>query len=148
MFYYCLRHYQRVYHQLVFNPQQQQKIASKIKSERSKRVKFTLNGSLSRLYDCKFVQSYYRSFSSYYNSKLFIRQITEMLSSHFFIITAVNQGHCHPRIVKALKDQVDKFTLSSRLYFTTVIYMQLYPVELESQCHNCKVCIKEPMSQL
>ena len=108
----------------------------------------TQNSSLSRLYDCKFVQSYYRSFSSYYNSKLFIRQITEMLSSHFFIITAVNQGHCHPRIVKALKDQVDKFTLSSRLYFTTVIYMQLYPVELESQCHNCKVCIKEPMSQL
>jgi len=31
---------------------------------------------------------------------------------------AVNQGHCHPRIVKALKDQVDQFTLSSRYHST------------------------------
>ncbi len=30
--------------------------------------------------------------------------------------SAVNQGHCHPRIVKALKDQSDKVTLTSRAF--------------------------------
>ncbi|XP_046335446.1 ornithine aminotransferase, mitochondrial-like [Haliotis rufescens] len=31
--------------------------------------------------------------------------------------SAVNQGHCHPRIVKALKDQADILTLSSRAFY-------------------------------
>ena len=30
--------------------------------------------------------------------------------------SAVNQGHCHPRIVKALKEQADKVTLTSRAF--------------------------------
>lgn len=30
--------------------------------------------------------------------------------------SAVNQGHCHPRIVKVLKDQADKVTLTSRAF--------------------------------
>ena len=30
--------------------------------------------------------------------------------------SAVNQGHCHPRNVKALKDQADKVTLTSRAF--------------------------------
>ena len=30
--------------------------------------------------------------------------------------SAVNQGHCHPRIVKALKDQAEKVTLTSRAF--------------------------------
>ena len=30
--------------------------------------------------------------------------------------SAVNQGHCHPRIVKAMKEQADKVTLTSRAY--------------------------------
>ncbi len=30
--------------------------------------------------------------------------------------SAVNQGHCHPRIIKALKDQADKLTLTSRAF--------------------------------
>ena len=30
--------------------------------------------------------------------------------------SAVNQGHCHPRIVGALKDQADKVTLTSRAF--------------------------------
>lgn len=34
---------------------------------------------------------------------------------------AVNQGHCHPRIVKALKDQVDQFTLSSRAFYNDAL---------------------------
>lgn len=30
--------------------------------------------------------------------------------------SAVNQGHCHPRIVKAMKDQAEKVTLTSRAF--------------------------------
>ncbi len=30
--------------------------------------------------------------------------------------SAVNQGHCHPRIIAALKDQADKVTLTSRAF--------------------------------
>jgi ornithine--oxo-acid transaminase len=30
--------------------------------------------------------------------------------------SAVNQGHCHPRIIKAMKDQADKVTLTSRAF--------------------------------
>lgn len=30
--------------------------------------------------------------------------------------SAVNQGHCHPRIIKALKDQADDVTLTSRAF--------------------------------
>jgi ornithine--oxo-acid transaminase len=31
--------------------------------------------------------------------------------------SAVNQGHCHPRLVKALKDQADQLTLTSRAFY-------------------------------
>jgi len=31
--------------------------------------------------------------------------------------SAVNQGHCHPRIIKALVDQASKMTLTSRAFF-------------------------------
>src|SRR5699024_8324889 len=30
--------------------------------------------------------------------------------------SAVNQGHCHPKIIAALKDQADKVTLTSRAF--------------------------------
>lgn len=33
--------------------------------------------------------------------------------------SAVNQGHCHPRIIKALTDQARKLTLSSRAFFSS-----------------------------
>ncbi|CAH1783071.1 unnamed protein product [Owenia fusiformis] len=32
--------------------------------------------------------------------------------------SAVNQGHCHPKIIKALKDQADTLTLASRAFYT------------------------------
>lgn len=32
--------------------------------------------------------------------------------------SAVNQGHCHPRIIEALKDQADKLTLVSRAFYS------------------------------
>lgn len=36
----------------------------------------------------------------------------DMLSAY----SAVNQGHCHPRIIQALKDQADRITLTSRAF--------------------------------
>ena len=33
--------------------------------------------------------------------------------------SAVNQGHCHPRIVNALKDQAEKLTLTSRAFYNS-----------------------------
>ena len=35
--------------------------------------------------------------------------------------SAVNQGHCHPRIVGALTDQAQKLTLTSRAFFNNVL---------------------------
>ena len=35
--------------------------------------------------------------------------------------SAVNQGHCHPKIVKALTDQAQKLTLTSRAFYNSVL---------------------------
>ncbi|MEQ8472994.1 MAG: ornithine--oxo-acid transaminase [Marinoscillum sp.] len=35
--------------------------------------------------------------------------------------SAVNQGHCHPKIVQTLKDQADTLTLTSRAFFNDVL---------------------------
>ena len=35
--------------------------------------------------------------------------------------SAVNQGHCHPKIVQALKDQADVLTLTSRAFYNNVL---------------------------
>lgn len=35
--------------------------------------------------------------------------------------SAVNQGHCHPKIIKALKDQADILTLTSRAFYNNVL---------------------------
>lgn len=35
--------------------------------------------------------------------------------------SAVNQGHCHPKIVKALADQAQKLTLTSRAFYNSVL---------------------------
>jgi len=35
--------------------------------------------------------------------------------------SAVNQGHCHPKIVKALADQSQKLTLTSRAFYNSVL---------------------------
>lgn len=35
--------------------------------------------------------------------------------------SAVNQGHCHPRIIQALKDQADTLTLTSRAFYNSVL---------------------------
>jgi len=35
--------------------------------------------------------------------------------------SAVNQGHCHPRIVKALTDQASVLSLTSRAFYNDVL---------------------------
>jgi ornithine--oxo-acid transaminase len=35
--------------------------------------------------------------------------------------SAVNQGHCHPRIVGAMKDQAERLTLTSRAFYTDML---------------------------
>lgn len=35
--------------------------------------------------------------------------------------SAVNQGHCHPKIIKALTDQAQKLTLTSRAFYNDVL---------------------------
>lgn len=35
--------------------------------------------------------------------------------------SAVNQGHCHPKIIQALKDQADKLTLTSRAFHNNIL---------------------------
>ena len=45
------------------------------------------------------------------------RKYYDFLSAY----SAVNQGHCHPRIVKALKEQADTLTLTSRAFHNDVL---------------------------
>lgn len=45
------------------------------------------------------------------------RRYFDFLSSY----SAVNQGHCHPKIVGALKSQCDKLTLTSRAFYNDVL---------------------------
>ncbi|MCL4105723.1 UNVERIFIED_CONTAM: hypothetical protein GTU68_028600 [Idotea baltica] len=35
--------------------------------------------------------------------------------------SAINQGHCHPRIIKALTDQAQKLTLTSRAFYNDIL---------------------------
>ena len=35
--------------------------------------------------------------------------------------SAVNQGHCHPRIIKAMIDQAQKLTLTSRAFYNSLL---------------------------
>lgn len=44
------------------------------------------------------------------------RQYLDFLSAY----SAVNQGHCHPELVKALVDQAGRLTLSSRAFYNDV----------------------------
>lgn len=45
------------------------------------------------------------------------RQYYDFLSAY----SAVNQGHCHPRIVKALTEQAQQLTLTSRAFYNDVL---------------------------
>lgn len=45
------------------------------------------------------------------------RKYFDFLSAY----SAVNQGHCHPKIVDALKSQAEKLTLTSRAFYNDVL---------------------------
>jgi len=45
------------------------------------------------------------------------KQYFDFLSAY----SAVNQGHCHPRIIGALKDQAEKLTLTSRAFYNSAL---------------------------
>lgn len=45
------------------------------------------------------------------------RKYFDFLSAY----SAVNQGHCHPKIVNALKAQSEKLTLTSRAFYNDVL---------------------------
>jgi ornithine--oxo-acid transaminase len=45
------------------------------------------------------------------------RRYFDFLSAY----SAVNQGHCHPRIVQALTEQAQVLTLTSRAFFNNVL---------------------------
>jgi ornithine--oxo-acid transaminase len=45
------------------------------------------------------------------------RRYFDFLSAY----SAVNQGHCHPKIVKAMTDQAKKLTLTSRAFYNAVL---------------------------
>jgi acetylornithine/succinyldiaminopimelate/putrescine aminotransferase len=45
------------------------------------------------------------------------RNIFDFLSAY----SAVNQGHCHPRIVGAMKEQAEKLTLTSRAFYNDAL---------------------------
>lgn len=45
------------------------------------------------------------------------KQYFDFLSAY----SAVNQGHCHPRIIQTLTEQAKKFTLSSRAFYNNVL---------------------------
>ncbi|MEM7162118.1 MAG: ornithine--oxo-acid transaminase [Bacteroidota bacterium] len=45
------------------------------------------------------------------------RKYFDFLSAY----SAVNQGHCHPRIINALKEQAEKLTLTSRAFYNDVL---------------------------
>src|SRR3989344_9366179 len=65
------------------------------------------------------------------------KKYLDMLSAY----SAVNQGHCHPRIVETLKDQADKVTLTSRAFHND----QLGPF-LEKICKLSKMDLALPMN--
>ncbi|WP_040397746.1 aminotransferase class III-fold pyridoxal phosphate-dependent enzyme, partial [Cesiribacter andamanensis] len=45
------------------------------------------------------------------------RRYFDFLSAY----SAVNQGHCHPRIIGALKEQAETLTLTSRAFYNDVL---------------------------
>lgn len=45
------------------------------------------------------------------------RKYYDFLSAY----SAVNQGHCHPKIIDALKDQADILTLTSRAFYSDIL---------------------------
>lgn len=41
----------------------------------------------------------------------------DFLSSY----SAINQGHCHPRLIKTVENQIKRLTLTSRAFYNNVL---------------------------
>ena len=54
--------------------------------------------------------------------------------------SAVNQGHCHPKIIQALVDQSSKLTLTSRAFHNDVLG-QYGELDAENRCKSNFSCI-------
>eukprot|EP00094_Tigriopus_californicus_P010397 TCALIF_10029-PA protein Name:"Similar to Oat Ornithine aminotransferase, mitochondrial (Drosophila melanogaster)" AED:0.36 eAED:0.36 QI:0/0/0/1/1/1/4/0/453 len=61
----------------------------------------------------------YFDFLSAYSGERFCLQICQVLGEQW--VMAVNQGHCHPKILKALHDQSQVLTLTSRAFYNDVL---------------------------
>ena len=48
-------------------------------------------------------------------------QESKISKKNFLLILAVNQGHCHPKIIEALKSQADVLTLTSRAFYNDAL---------------------------
>jgi len=55
--------------------------------------------------------------------------------------SAVNQGHCHPELIKALTEQATRLTLSSRAFYNDV-----FPVWAEKVCRTFGYDMVLPMN--
>ena len=55
------------------------------------------------------------------------KQYFDFLSAY----SAVNQGHCHPKIIKALTDQASTLTLTS-VSLITIAFKRPFPLTLET----------------
>lgn len=44
-----------------------------------------------------------------------------MNKTEFSVFQAVNQGHCHPKIIETLKSQADVLTLTSRAFYNDAL---------------------------
>src|SRR5690348_11797000 len=65
------------------------------------------------------------------------RRYLDRLSAY----SAVNQGHCHPRIIQALKDQADRVTLTSRAFRN-----DQFPLFVSELAQRCGMEIVLPMN--
>ena len=60
------------------------------------------------------------------------RKYLDFLSAY----SAVNQGHCHPKIAAAIKNQVEKLTLTSRAFYNDVLGKLNIPYDQGGKRHS------------
>ncbi len=63
----------------------------------------------------------YFDFLSAYSGNVHFRFIWHFRFNNTYPFVAVNQGHCHPRIIEALKNQADILTLTSRAFYNDAL---------------------------
>ena len=64
-------------------------------------------------------KQYYDFLSAYSGNNVHLNILNH--DKHVIFVQAVNQGHCHPRIIEALKNQADILTLTSRAFYNDAL---------------------------